>query len=630
MQNLNINQENMNGLGEAKLMHDEPKKMTGFASVDRPWLQYYSKEAVNGTLPKMLISDYMLNQTKHCPNAVAIDYFGRKITHNELRMRILETARAFSSLGIKKGDIVTLCMPTLPESIYAVYALNRLGAIANLIDPRDSVEGIKNALNETKTKFLVIIDICHPKIDKIVNETDVNKIISVSVSDSLPFGLNYGYQAKQLISYMRKKATPIPHDTRYIKWNQFIKMGRKYRDAVRCSYEENMPAVMIRTSGTTGLSKGVLISNDALNALAYQYANSGIPHELEDRFLNIMPLFLLYGLACGIHMPLCLGMTDIIIPQVDFKKFANLVVKHRPQHFMGIPTMYESLIDSPLMKDHDLSYLISPGVGGDAVAIETEVKANEFLASHNCPTKIAKGYGMTEGGAAVVVSVSNECNVVGGSGIPLCKNIVSIFDYELDEDGKVISTDNELPYGSDGEICVTGPTLMLGYYNNPTETNRVLRRHSDGRVWLHTNDIGYMDETGQVYVKGRIKNMIIRPDGHNVFPSSIERVIMNHPLVEACAVVGIPAAGFNQGKFPKAVVVLKDRSNEANIVLELIELCSKFLPERDVAYFYEIVDELPVSKAGKIDKKVLENNTIGTIYDAKIQVSSLVKQKTRN
>lgn len=629
MQNLNINQENIEMLEQIKLNQAESKKMTGLASIDKPWQKYYTEEAVNGKLPKMLISEYMLERNRFYPNAVAINYFGRKITHNELERKIIEATKAFSKLGIKKGDIVTLCMPTLPESIYSVYALNRLGAIANLIDPRDSVEGIKNALNETKTKHLVIIDICHPKIDKIIDETEVEKIISVAVSDSLPFGLNYGYQAKQLISYMKRKATPIPNDTRYIKWNQFIKNGKNYSDVELCSYEENMPAVMIRTSGTTGKPKGVLISNDALNALAYQYANSGIPHKVEDRFLNIMPLFLLYGLACGIHMPLCLGMIDIVIPQVDFKKFANLVVKHRPQHFMGIPTMYESLFDSPLMKDHDLSYLISPGVGGDAIALETEIKTNDFLESHNCPTKIAKGYGMTEGGAAVVVSVKNECNVVGGSGIPLCKNIVSIFDYELDDDGKVISSDKELTYGEDGEICVTGPTLMLGYYNNQEETDKVLKRHSDGKVWLHTNDIGYMDSDGQVYVKGRIKNMIIRPDGHNVFPGSIEQVIMKHPMIEACSVVGIDAVGFKQGKLPKAVVVLKDGASKEEVIQELIDLCSNYLPERDVAYFYEVVSELPVSKAGKIDKKVLETKTLGQIFDANIQVSSLVKQKVK-
>lgn len=603
----------------------------GYASIDKPWLKSYTEEAILKDPPEMRMFDYLMMNNRNNLECVAINYFGKKITYLSLFNHIEASVQSFARLGVKKGDVVTICMPTLPESIYAMYALNRIGAVCNLLDPRINVEQIQDSLVSTNSKYAVIIDLVRPKFDKIVDNTNLEKVVTVSVNNSLPLVLNYGMQLKNSINSFINKKEPLPKNDIYIEWNDFILNGRYCLGIFDCKYEKNMPAIIVRTSGTTGKPKSVVHSNESVNALAHQYNYCGVPHKYGDKFLNIMPLFLMYGLSCGIHMPLSLGMTNVLIPQFDLKTFDKLIAKSKPQHFMGIPAMYEALINSPKMKNFDLSFLVTPGVGGDWISDETHIKINEFLASHNCKYKLEPGYGMTEAGAAMGALIDMDNYKIGSAAMPFFCNTISVFDYSVDDDEKITRTEHELGYGEVGELCFTGPTMMLYYLNNPEATKMVLREHSDGTTWIHTNDFGYIDKDGLVFYKGRINDeRIARADGHKVSRSDIENCLSSHPFVDEVTVIGVPDPNSSQ-YLPKAIIRLKDHPNmsEKEVVDDIIEYASHRLAARDSAYYYEVVKEFPLNGSGKIDRNYLKNNVVGNVYEANIQVESMVESNKK-
>lgn len=366
------------------------------------------------------------------------------------------------------------------------------------------------------------------------------------------------------------------------------------------NYQKDTPAVVVHTGGTTGLPKGVVLSNENVNAIAHQYFY-GLQPERRQRFLNIMPPFIAYGIAIGIHMPLCCGNTDILIPQFAPSEFASLMIKYKPNHFCGVPTHFDSLMDSPQMKDFDLSFLVSAGVGGDHLSLKNEEKINHFLKSHGSKHKVSKGYGMTEtcSCSCSCLIYNDDSNEVGSVGVPLIGNTVAIYE---------IGSQKELPYNEQGEICVTGPTTMLGYYDNETETRKVIHRHADGSKWVHTGDVGYMTEDGLVYVVDRIKRIIVRTDGFKVYPSTIENVISKHESVTICAVVGVRDNGYSQGLLPQAFVVLKDgfAGREATVQKEIEVLCEKELAEYALPVAYTFLTALPLTAIGKVDYRALE------------------------
>ena len=604
----------------------ERQMLSGYASLDKPSLKHYPvNEEMLNDIPEEKMYDYLRHSSEGHPSITALNYYGNLISYSNLLKKIDEVASAYSKLGIKSGDRVSFCVPTLPESIYSLYALNMIGATACFIDPRTGAERIKKCINKTNSNVLVTIDLACPKIDKIVDSTTLDKVVVVGASDSLPFGLSMIYNGKMAI---KKFLGKISNDSGYMKWRNFVDSGKGalYNEA---KYTKDKEAAIIYTSGTTRDPKGVIITDYALNALAHQYKISGVKYYDGVHFLNVMPTFLLYGLACGIHMPLSLGMTDIIIPQVNRKDFPKLVLQHKPGYFMVNPDLFDSLIESDKMKNKDLSWIISAGIGGSGITIEEETKYNEFLRSHNSYRALGKGYGATEGGSAFVATTHTSTDKLGSAGVALPHNTVSIFAYDVDENGKVIRTTKELKYGELGEICITGPTLMKGYLENPELTNEVLRVHPDGLKWLHTGDYGRIDSNGNVFVGGRIDRMIIRPDSHCVYLAAIENVIARHKAIKSVAVVGITPKDIERGKLPKAVITLKEqyKQNAAQIIKELIDMCNNELPERDVAYYYEVLEELPMSLSGKVDYKKLEQEQIGDFYDANIKISDLISQK---
>lgn len=602
------------------------EKMTGKPSIDKPWLKYYDEEVLNKKLPEKTIYEYITENNKKYPNRIALNYFGKKITYGQLLKNIDQTARAFRAYGIREGDIVTICMPTIPETIYVYYALSKIGAIANMVDPRTSKEGIENYINEAKSKMLIMIDVAADKARDAKKKTTIEKIITVSPTDSLPLGImlkkaskdiNSIYEDKKeaakskyekepkkkdiILDYfndMKKNESSFSKSGECIPWSKFFKAGKKENYEPYPNYEKDKPLLIVHTGGTTGPSKGVVLSNFSVNAASFQCENAGYDFKREHSWLNIMPPFIAYGIGNGLHLPLSCGMEVILIPQFDPNKFDELLLENKPNHMVGVPSHYGNIIHSKKLKNEDLSYVIAPTVGGDKMDENLEKETNEFLREHNCEYKVVKGYGMTEVNAAVAACTSNETNKIGSVGIPFPNTTISIFDPKTGE---------ELGYNEKGEVCITGPNTMLGYFNNDEETNKILRKHEDGNVWVHSGDIGYMDADGNLYIVDRLKRMIIRPDGFKIFPSLIEDVVVKHPLVQSCKVVGLRDFSFSQGKLPKVHVVLNetDRNPEA-IENEILMLCEEQLPEYYWPCEIEFNESLPLTPIGKIDYLKLE------------------------
>jgi len=570
----------------------------GYPSIDKLWLKYYKEQYIKEELPKMSAYRYLYECNKNYQDRIALSYFDKKIKFNELFKNIDTVARALISQGVKEGDIVTISLPNIPEATYLFYACSKIGVIANMVDPRTSDKGIESYIEEVKSDLVIMVEPYYGKIKGLLQKGIAKKIVLVSPSESLPSILKIGYKAKNSIDNLKKHKEKIDYNSNLMNWSTFIEGAGDIKGNINVKYKKDRPLVIEHTGGTTGNPKGVVLSNENINAVAIQSVMTGIDMKREHNWLDIMPTFIAYGVGMGLHLPLTIGMETILIPQFDADKFDELLVKHKPIHMVGVPSYWGPIINSKKLAKKDLSYMIAPTVGGDSMDVNLEKSANEFLKAHNCDSKIIKGYGMTEvtGGIA---GTNDESNLIGSVGVPFVKSNISIFD---------VDTGMELQYNDVGEICMTGPNMMIGYFNNPEETKTVVHEHSDGTKWIHSGDIGYMDESGNIFVVDRIKRIIIRYDGFKVFPSLIESVVSTNKAVKSCKVVGIDDIEHSQGKLPKVHIVLKEefKNKEKEILEQIKKNCKEKIPEYSLPVAYEVREEMPLTPIGKIDYRALE------------------------
>lgn len=560
-----------------------------YASQAKPWLKYYDQKFIDQTLPALSAFEYVCQRSKNHLNDTALEYYGRKFTYADLIVNVKKTAAALRGAGVKKGDIITVVSIMTPEIIALFYAADMMGATLNLVDPRYSVEGIREYIEEVDSHLLVCLNVVYDRCSQAARRTNVEKVIVLSPADSLPPVMAVGY----------KLTTPDKNKyaSNVIRWKKFMAGGKDQSTAAE-PYDPDHACVVVHTGGTTGSPKGVMLSDSNFNAIAQQFAAFDQLMCRGQKLMNIMPPFIAYGYACGVHLPLSLGLTVLIVPNLDPAKLGSLVLKHKPEHMFGVPSHYQQMAADPKLKDADLSFIRNYAAGGDSIAQGAEQTVNDFLAAHGVQHAMAKGYGMTEVSSAATAAAGHN-NKPGSVGIPLVNTLVSVFDP---------GTDHELPIGQRGELCISGPTLMLGYYGMPEETSNLLRRHSDGRVWAHTGDLGYMDEQGFVYVESRIKRIIIRHDGFKVFPSMIENVISRHPAVQQCSVVGCADKEHVQGRLPFVYLVLEPSAvaKKKQIIRELREMCAEGLPEYVQPIAYKFISSMPMTPIGKVDYRRLE------------------------
>lgn len=588
---------------------ENEKQLTGYPSIDKPWLKYYSEEAINAPLPECTMYEYLWENNKDHLDDVALIYFGKKITYGEMFENIDKVARAFTAIGVKQEDIVILCMVTMPETVYSLYALNRIGAIANFIDPRTSESGIRSYINESKSNVLLTVDLAYPVIQNAVNNTGIEKIIVVSVSESLNKIKRMAYKLKN------KKSKLLPNST---LWKMFIEQGEGAAITFP-EYKKDRLIVLAHTGGTTGTSKSVMLSDDNFNSVAHSYKFLGIPFERQQKYFNDLPPFTVYGITIPVHTALCYGQKVITYPIWNPKTFPEIIKKYKPNHFAVGVEHFKYMIEAEKMVNLSFSFLITAANGGDSMSKDMELRINNWLEEHNCRYKLCKGYGMTELSATVVTSTP-LANALGSVGIPLVHNNLRIVD---------IDTGVELQYNQTGEILVSGPSVMLGYYNNKSETDKLISIDNEGRKWLRTGDLGYVRDDGLLFLEGRIKRIYLVEHENapaKLFPLQVEEALRKVDAVSDCVVVGKRLADsfFYQ---PTAFVILKDgklidrriivRADEiadglnslgviSGICKSMKKTCEESVPKYMFPAEYWFVQELPHTPIGKIDYRALE------------------------
>lgn len=533
------------------------------------------------------------------PNYIAFDFMGRSTTYYQLVQEIHKCAKALKTIGIREGDKVTIALPNCPQAIYMFYAVNMVGGICNMIHPLSAEKEIEFYLNESNSVTAITLDQFYNKFENIRNNTKVVNIIIASVKDELSRTIKAGYMLTE-----GRKIKKIPKDAPVIRWNDFMRMSNACFYNYRVSRKADDPAVILYSGGTTGTTKGIVLSNMNFNALGVQVLAANPMFRPGDKMLAAMPLFHGFGLGVCIHTMLSQGGRCILIPRFTAKTYAKQIVKYRCNFIAGVPTLYEALLRLPSMEKADLSSLKGVFSGGDSLSIELKKKFDRFLYDHNATIQVREGYGTTETVTACCLTPPHMFKE-GSIGVPFPDTYIKIVEP---------GTDKELPYGEEGEILLAGPTVMQEYMNHPDETAQTLRKHADGLTWVYTGDLGIMDDEGFIYFKGRAKRMIVS-SGYNVYPAQIENILDAHEKVQMSCVIGVPDA-YKMEKV-KAFVTLRPGNEPSDeIRQEIMDYCRKNIARYAMPYDIEFRDEMPKTLVGKVAYRVLQDEELAKIKAA--------------
>jgi long-chain acyl-CoA synthetase len=565
--------------------------------VKAPWLKNYGEVKFNLDYFEGSMWEAVRNIAHRYPNYIALDFMGSTTTYAKFEQEVYVCAKALRAIGVKPGDKVTICMPNCPQTVIMFYAVNLMGGIANMIHPLSSENEIEFFINHSKSVCALTMDMFYSKFEAIRKKLKTLRTLVIArIPDALSVPMKAGYALTQ-----GRKVAKIPADAPILRWNDFIKKGRAYIGEYMATVKREDPAVILYSGGTTGTTKGILLSNLNFNALKEQIIATNPIFKPGDKMLAVMPMFHGFGLGVTIHSMLANGGRCILVPRFTAETYAKDIVKHRCNFIAGVPTLYEALLRQPRMVGADLSCLKGVFSGGDSLSVELKKRFDTFLADHNATIQVREGYGTTE---CVTASCLTPLHLQkeGSIGQPFPDTYYKIVD---------VGTNIEVPYGTEGEICISGPSVMLGYLDQPEETANTLRVHGDGRVWLHTGDLGTMDEDGFIYFKQRIKRMIIT-SGYNVYPSQIENILDGFESVQMSCVIGVPDP-YKMQKI-KAFVMLKPgyEPNEET-KQNILAYCKKNISKYAMPYDIEFRDSLPKTLVGKVAYRVLEEEELAKI-----------------
>ncbi len=565
-----------------------------FETIDEraPWLKGYGEVKFHLDYPEASMSEVVLKTCEENKDFPALEFMGKKTSYKKLGENIELCAKAFASLGVKPGDRVTICLPNMPQTVYCFYALNRIGAIATMIHPLSAVGEIVYYLNEAKSKYVVTLDGFYPKFKEVMAKVNIEKLVIGSIKDELSPVMSIGYSLTQ-----GRTIKKVPYDDTVVSWKRFWDGGKTHTGNYIVKQSRDDTAVVLFSGGTTGVTKGIELTNLNFNALALQtvaMCNKEVWHK---KMLAAMPMFHGFGLGVCVHTMMVAGGQSVLVPRFNVKDYAGLIKKERPNYIAGVPTLYEALTRTSYLDGVKLDCLMGVFSGGDSLSVELKKKLDKFLEDHGATIHVREGYGTTE---CVTASCLTPYNVEkeGSIGFPYPDTYYMIAK---------VGTNEELPYGEDGEICISGPSVMRGYLNRPEENANTLKLHNDGRIWLHTGDLGTMDENGFIYFKQRIKRMIIT-SGYNVYPSQIENIIDAHEAVQLSCVIGVKDPLKIQKV--KAFIVLKDgyqadSETKESIFAHLKANVAKYAMPYDI----EFRKELPKTLVGKIAYTELEKES---------------------
>ena len=559
-------------------------------SKNSPWLKFYQEENIPTHIdfPDCSMVDMVMQSAEKWPDNTAYTYYGHKVTYKNFVKKIEKTARALKNYGVKEGDRVTICMPNTPEGITMVYAVNMVGAVCNMVHPLSSEKELEYYIKVAESKYVLVIDAVFDKVYRLRDTAQLERIIVVRPSDGL------GILKKRLYNTLHIKKVRLPsNDNRVVLWEDFIANSYFYQGNYHEERSGKDPAVIMYSGGTTGAPKAVLLSNRNINAESTCDAAMIRQVVPGATVLSILPIFHCFGLGICIHTPLCKGMGCILIPAFSHKQFAEIIKKNNPNFIVGVPTLFEALTNTKLRRD-DLESVTAVICGGDSLDHNLRDKVNDFLKNHGSDAKIRVGYGLTEGSGAVCLS-PEHIFADGIIGVPLPETGFKIVKN---------NTFKEQPIGEEGEICISGPLVMAGYIGDDAETAQTLRRHDDGKTWLHTGDLGYLGEDGLVYFAQRLKRIIVS-SGYNIYPTHLESIINSHEAVLTSIVIGIDH--HYKGQVPKAFIVLKSGYRPGKrLEREIRELLERNVPIYALPAAYEFRDKLPQTKVGKVAFTELE------------------------
>ncbi|MBQ7105557.1 MAG: AMP-binding protein [Bacilli bacterium] len=557
------------------------KRTKKVKDLEKPWLDLYEGVPESLDYYSGSLYDAIKESGDKYANLVAYEYFAKRCTYKDFIKKVDKAARALKAMGIKENECVTICMPNIPEGVALVYAANAIGAIANMVHPLGALNDIEYALNSTDSSVLFVSDVTYTK----VKDIKVDNLVVCEVSNELDGILKVLYNIKNKKNMM--------YEDNVITWNRFLDMGKGI-DKFYTKREKEDPAVIIYSGGTTGKSKGIILSNGNFNALARQCTAIEQTVVPGNSILSALPIFHGFGLGVCIHMPLYNGMRCLLVPKLNTKKINKELKKYKPNLLPVVPSLLALTCKGK--SGSELKHIKGIFCGGDYLSIELKDKTEAYFRERGSKAKIRIGYGLSEATAFFLATYNHIPYEAGSIGIPNPDTIVKVFQ---------VGTEIECEDGQVGEICVNGPTVMMGYINNDKETDKVLIRHSDDRVWLHTGDLGYRDSKGQFFFSSRLKRMIIT-NGYNVYPLEVEELICKHPYVDSCVVIGIKHEVKQQ--VPKAVIVLKEGIEESlKVKSEIKKYCEDNLAVFERPAEYEFKESLPKTAIGKVAYRDLED-----------------------
>lgn len=563
--------------------------MENYDNIKAPWLSSYGEVPARLTYSEKTMYGRVMETVAADGDFPALSFMGRKITFAAMAESIDAAARAFYAAGVRPGDRVMVCLPNIPQAIYCLYGLNKIGATACMVHPMSAVGEIVYYIKDVECSYAVTMDQFYKKFQDVLAQVKLRKLIITRISKELPAVKAVAYKLMT-----ERKIPKVVEDGCVTLWDNFLAAGSVATGDIEYAKDSHAEAVVLFSGGTTGVSKGIMLSDYNFNALALQteaMCNETVRHA---KMLAAMPVFHGFGLGVCIHTMMVCGGTSILVPKFNVKSYAKLIKDNEPNFIAGVPTLFEAITRNKYLDGADLSCLRGVFSGGDSLSIELKKKFDKFLADHKAGIRVREGYGTTECVTACCLTPYNK-EKVGSIGLPFPDTYFKICK---------VGTTEEVAYGEEGEICICGPSVMLGYINHPEENAHMLQTHADGHVWLHTGDLGVMDEEGFVYFRQRIKRMIIT-SGYNVYPSQIENVIEGHEAVQRSCVIGVDDAYKMQ--IVKAFIVLKEGWEDSPELRESIMAhCRKNVAKYALPKQIEIRESLPTTLVGKVAYTKLE------------------------
>lgn len=570
------------------------KRIFNTKELEKTYYDLYGEMPAHLDYPDKMMHEMVYETVMKYPHNGALQYYGKTLSYKKFYDKIETCAKALKANGVEEGERVTICMPNTPEAIIMFYAINMAGAVASMIHPLSSENEIEFYMDAANSKYILTVNIFAEKVIKAASRVNAKKIIIADVTDGMFKVMQKTISAYTFVTNLFKenKTSKIEYNDIVVPFKNFFDTGYGYDGKYKVTNRASKEAVILYSGGTTGKPKGVVLSNKNFNAEGMQaFKMTGA--KVGEAVLTVMPIFHGFGLGVSVHTELISGMKCILIPAFKVNEFARLIKLYHPAFLIGVPTMYEGLINNQDNSKY-LKCVTNCICGGDTLKPELRNRVNEYLLAHGSNAQIRVGYGLTESVAATILTPKHYFKE-GALGLPFPDMQIKIIKP---------GTTKEVRTGKEGEICICGPTVMLGYLNEPEETANTLKVHPDGNTYLHTGDVGYKDEEGLIFFTSRLKRMIIS-SGYNIYPSFVEKIVDSHPAVLSCVVVGIPHPYKKQ--VPVACIVLRSNFTPSEeLTNDIKEYCAKSIAKYSMPYRYEYIKSVPKTLIGKVNYRKLE------------------------